>query len=73
MNGNVYVCLESLRRMLKFQHERVTQADLVRMFRQAGWHAVRKQARDDGGLAQCRYWESPEVEPTELDSEDDQG
>lgn len=59
-NGNVYVCLESLRTMLKMRHERVTQADLVRMFRQAGWRSVRKQARDDGQLAQCRYWESPE-------------
>jgi len=73
INGNVYVCLESLRTMLKMRHERVTQADLVRMFRQAGWRAVRKQARDDSGLAQCRYWESPDVELAELDSDAESG
>lgn len=57
-NGHLCVNLESLRTMLSHRHERVSRADLVRMFRADGWENTLKQARGrDGRKVGARYWQ----------------
>lgn len=56
-NGHVCVNLESLRERIGLRGERVTQAELVRLFRADGWESTRVQARGrDGRKVQARYW-----------------
>jgi hypothetical protein len=56
-NGHVVVNLESLRRALRLQGERVKQAKLVELFRADGWKNGLVQARGrDGRKIAARYW-----------------